>query len=78
MVERMFIPLLGISYRPYRNNLYNYMKNNNKCVLPYLQFYCYFFVITFRCPWKHITNGEVYSIYYSFLNHKLIRKWGSV
>lgn len=77
-IESGITPLLGISYRPYKKKLVDYMKSKGHSTQPYLQIYCYFFVITFRPFWTHINNGEKYCVYYSGLNRKLIRKWGTV
>lgn len=77
-IDPIITPLLGLSYRPYQKDFIDYMKSKGKSVKPYLQIYCYFFVITFRPFWTHLNNGEQYSIYYSSLNRKVVKKWGTV
>lgn len=83
-IERMFMPLLGISYRPTPKNCMNALRNSGKCVRPYLQLYLLAIVITFRPWWRHVSkencgsSGVSYCAYFAARSRRFTFKWGTI
>lgn len=78
------MPLIGFSYRPTPANTMGYLASRGKCVRPYIQFYMWRYMVTFRPFWKHISKensgsaGVSYCAIYEVLNRRFRFQWGTI
>lgn len=82
VIEKTFIKMIGFSYRPACKNTMRAMQSRGECIRPYLQFYIWFWVVTFRPPWRHVNKVdfgsyvERYCLLFDGLSKKITFEWG--